>query len=53
MSLPPLQDSDGQIQSGETYTPLRTAVIRGGPSGIQAAGEMMKSGLWKRFISIH
>jgi len=42
VSLPPLQDSEGQIQSGETYTPLRAAVIGGGASGIQAAGELMK-----------
>jgi len=37
-----LQDREGRIQSKETHRSRRAAVIGGGPSGIQAAGQLMK-----------
>ncbi len=42
VSLTHLQDREGRIQSSETHHPRRAAVIGGGPSGIQAAGQLMK-----------
>jgi NADPH-dependent glutamate synthase beta subunit-like oxidoreductase len=42
VSLSDLQDSKERNQRKKSQRPRRAAVIGGGPSGIQAAGQLMK-----------